>query len=270
MSIGDQLCNLYSTGGSTAKSLLYTADKHHHPTSAFRNSYILEGVGGCVVPGVFTISSGLLPFLFLCHWKLYKMSPQSSSGIPENASTTSDGHVPVSRKRKRNVLSCLDCRRRKVKCDHGLPACSRCRQRGVASSCTYEYSLGDEYGHQGESAIPADEDLSMTAKAPEPPTSGHPDGPITTHIPPAPMSAYLEQRDTITRLENRLKILEAAVANGRSGPSAPPEPDPQREIPKQLEANFFKGRGFRTQFYGASCPSSILASVCLTSRSLRL
>lgn len=42
------------------------------------------------------------------------------------------------RKRKRKVLSCSPCRRRKVQCDRGLPACSRCSKAGKAASCVYE------------------------------------------------------------------------------------------------------------------------------------
>jgi hypothetical protein len=80
------------------------------------------------------------------------------------------------------------------------------------------------------------------------------------------MSAYLEQRDMIARLETRLNILEAAVANGHSTPCTALKPEIQGNVPRQPEANFFKGRGYRTQFYGASCPSSVLVSVCLQFR----
>jgi hypothetical protein len=193
------------------------------------------------------------------------MSPQTSSDIPETASPTPEGLIPAPRKRKRNVLSCLDCRRRKVKCDHGLPACSRCRQRGIASSCTYEYSAADDNGHHGDSAKPSDED-PPTEKASAPSSSDQSGTSFTTQIPLASTSAYLEQRDMITRLENRLNILEAAVANGHSIPCVALKAEFQGSVPRQPEANFFKGRGYRTQFYGASCPNSVLASVCLMFR----
>lgn len=154
-----------------------------------------------------------------------------------------------------------------MKCDHGLPACSRCKQRGVASSCIYEYSPGDEHRHEKDSVMPPapSEDAPVIRKAPEPAISLQPKRLTDAEIPLAPMSVYLEQRDTIARLENRLKILESVVAHGQTAmptPSAAPE-ESQGEISKQQEANFFKGRGFRTQFYGASCPNSILACVCL-------
>jgi Fungal Zn(2)-Cys(6) binuclear cluster domain len=187
------------------------------------------------------------------------MSPKSSSDVPETSSTTPDGPLPVSRKRKRNVLSCLDCRRRKVRCDHGLPACTRCTQRGVASSCTYEYSPGDEYGSQGDNAT---ENVLLTKEPPEPIIPDKPKAPMAMLSQLAPTPAYLEQKDTIAHLENRLKILEGMVAHGNSAPSIAAVSDLHGAIPRQPEANFFKGRGFRTQFYGASCPNSVLASVC--------
>ena len=189
-----------------------------------------------------------------------KMSPKESSNVPETTSTTPDGPLTVPRKRKRNVLSCLDCRRRKVRCDHGLPACTRCTQRGVASSCTYEYSPGDEYGSQGDNAT---EDVLVTKEPPEPIIPDKPKDPMATQSQLTPTPASLEQKDRIERLENRLKILEAVVAHGNYAPSMAPVSEPQGETPKQPEANFFKGRGFRTQFYGASCPNSVLVSVRL-------
>ncbi|KAM4059876.1 fungal specific transcription factor [Hirsutella rhossiliensis] len=41
------------------------------------------------------------------------------------------------RKRKRVVVSCIECHRRKQKCDRELP-CANCRARSKASSCRYE------------------------------------------------------------------------------------------------------------------------------------
>jgi hypothetical protein len=189
------------------------------------------------------------------------MSP-SSSDVPGPASTTSDGPfpVPAPRKRKRNVLSCVDCRRRKVKCDHGLPSCSRCVLRGVASSCTYDYSIGDDCEQERDLSLPHTEDMPVIKRTPEPLKTEKPKALMASQPQLAPMSAYLEQKDRIAHLENRLQVLEAVVA---SGPSALPSPSTSHsEIPRQLEVNFFKGRGFRTQFYGSSCPNSVLASVC--------
>lgn len=194
------------------------------------------------------------------------MSPRSSSDVTGPASTTPDEplRTPATRKRKRNVLSCLDCRRRKVKCDHGLPACSKCVLRGVASSCTYDYSVGGDYELDRDSSLTHTEDVPVSKAAPEPLKSEESKALITTQPQAVPISAYLEQKERISDLEDRLQVLEALVARGPSAQSSALSSSSQShsEIPRQLEVNFFKGRGFRTQFYGASCPNSLLTSVC--------
>jgi hypothetical protein len=192
------------------------------------------------------------------------MTSEPGSEAHETASATPDGSIHLQRKRKRNVLSCLDCRRRKVKCDHGLPACSRCRLRGVASSCTYEALPGDEYGHQEEFVEPQDEERALTNGGRGPSYSHPPHGSKAKEVSLVPMPAFLEQKDTIARLEDRLRLLERIVARDISGaPSATGILEQQTEKPRQPETHLFKGRGFRTQFYGASCPTSLLASVCI-------
>lgn len=192
------------------------------------------------------------------------MTSEPGSEARETASTTPDGSVRLQRKRKRNVLSCLDCRRRKVKCDHGLPACSRCRLRDMASSCTYEVLPGDEYGNHEEFVEPQDE-LKGPANGGRAPSYSHPpNGPKAKEVSLVPLPAFLEQKETIARLEDRLRLLERVVARDVSGaPSATGIFEQHSEKPRQPETHLFKGRGFRTQFYGASCPTSLLASVCL-------
>src|SRR5437764_12231641 len=47
-----------------------------------------------------------------------------------------DEVLPESRKRPRPVLSCVDCRRKKLKCDRLLP-CKQCKKAGRSAGCTY-------------------------------------------------------------------------------------------------------------------------------------
>lgn len=44
--------------------------------------------------------------------------------------------VPPSRRRDKPIVSCILCRRRKLKCDRQQP-CKTCVDRGLALSCTY-------------------------------------------------------------------------------------------------------------------------------------
>lgn len=44
---------------------------------------------------------------------------------------------PTKRKRRRLIIACLECHRRRVKCDRGEP-CNACVRHGVGDSCAYE------------------------------------------------------------------------------------------------------------------------------------
>lgn len=44
---------------------------------------------------------------------------------------------PTKRKRRRLIIACLECHRRRVKCDRGEP-CNACIRHGVGDSCAYE------------------------------------------------------------------------------------------------------------------------------------
>lgn len=48
--------------------------------------------------------------------------------------------VPPSRRRDKPIVSCILCRRRKLKCDRQSP-CKTCVDRGLAVSCTYVQSV---------------------------------------------------------------------------------------------------------------------------------
>ncbi|KAF4510929.1 hypothetical protein G6O67_002775 [Ophiocordyceps sinensis] len=66
-------------------------------------------------------------------------SPESD-GSQEARAGSSD--QPPARKRQRVRLSCLECRRRKLSCDRGFP-CERCIKRGTSDRCSYEARNGD-------------------------------------------------------------------------------------------------------------------------------
>lgn len=104
----------------------------------------------------------------------------------------------MAHRKRRLILSCITCRRRKVKCDRGVP-CLRCQRTGRAKTCSYglpdeDYlPLGTEDGCGGESNpgqtryVFQEEVIEMESyvkSAGEPPVSsekflglGHPAGP---------------------------------------------------------------------------------------------
>ncbi|KAG5924572.1 hypothetical protein E4U42_004606, partial [Claviceps africana] len=66
-------------------------------------------------------------------------SPESDTG---SRSQHGDGDQPPARKRQRVRLSCLECRRRKLSCDRGFP-CERCIKSGTPDRCSYEARNGE-------------------------------------------------------------------------------------------------------------------------------
>ena len=77
--------------------------------------------------------------------------------MPEDGNASSNGHSvlsDVSRKRSRPILSCLECRRKKLKCDRTLP-CDQCRRLGRARLCAFSDGvepLGKQENASSESA----------------------------------------------------------------------------------------------------------------------
>jgi hypothetical protein len=99
------------------------------------------------------------------------------------------------RKRRRKVLSCYDCRRRKLQCDRQIPACSRCTKAGQAASCLYIDDASEALG----SLEPARSETAAR-RGPGEITFSRP----VQHIP----------GDTLLRLEyqdSRIRQLEAAL-----------------------------------------------------------
>ncbi|KAM0239237.1 hypothetical protein ACHAPO_003208 [Fusarium lateritium] len=71
------------------------------------------------------------------------------------ASTTDDG--PRLKKRRRIVISCTECHRRKQRCDRELP-CGNCKSRNKESGCVYETGAPtakqSQHGHQTTETSP--------------------------------------------------------------------------------------------------------------------
>ncbi|KAI0970994.1 hypothetical protein F4678DRAFT_110073 [Xylaria arbuscula] len=59
------------------------------------------------------------------------------SGAEDRPNSETEGVKPRPRKRRRIVISCTECHRRKQKCDRKLP-CTNCQSRNKESSCRYE------------------------------------------------------------------------------------------------------------------------------------
>jgi hypothetical protein len=163
----------------------------------------------------------------------------------------------ATRKRKRKTFACVTCRRRKLKCDQEWPSCSRCEKGGIA--CIYGREDAAELSMGGESIV--------DGPGIEP---GHGYGAaMPLSLPPPPRSFAL------TRSARRagesaasfphamyIRVRPPELESTRDGVGFPIHPaiweDDRRAANDKAEPDtmVFKGRDFKTQFYGATHPIS--------------
>lgn len=164
------------------------------------------------------------------------------------------------RKRRRKVLSCYDCRRRKLQCDRALPACSRCTKAGQAANCLYLEDASD---------APIRDEPTPTNTASGigklPTFYGHSTRPIGAAGPTGDLLSRLEYQD------GRIKQLEAALAQAGQGGSSkasrlPPTPESvvggvDLAPVQDRETTLLRGKSFKTQFHGNTHPGAIIARI---------
>jgi hypothetical protein len=164
------------------------------------------------------------------------------------APNSTEGHDGSSQRRtskKRKVLSCYACRNRKMKCDRVFPVCGRCQKTGRGHECTYDPRLLEE-SHPGAGA-------SSFALAERPADSNPP-----TDTPDALQWKHREQERRIAMLEQKLATRESTGNPSQYEAVITNEPEIKEEI-------MFRGKGFKSQFNGATSIMSMISMVQLTS-----
>ncbi|KAG6360430.1 hypothetical protein INS49_011490 [Diaporthe citri] len=179
-------------------------------------------------------------------------STPSSPGGDGDHSEDKNGDQPP-RKRQRVRLSCLECRRRKLSCDRGYP-CERCLKSGTPDRCTYETRPG-----VAPPPKPAGLQLSQY------------DGRLSLSNDNLVRKDSARDFDRIRRLEievSQLKnLLSKQLSNdgsltvdANSQAATRPDPDlvPEHKLPEFMqyghdagdEMRFFRGKEFRTRYFG--------------------
>ena len=184
---------------------------------------------------------------------------------------------PAPNKRRRIAFSCLDCRRRKLKCDRVFPSCSRCQKSGNSESCTYdteavESVLTQTSGERnGTRDSPVANGHGAPTTAPRLPSvvrslaaDGREERRPQFHLEDTTARSYA-QEERIRQLEYRIVGLEKAAHDSRSPDFAftrvksTVHSDSRDAVDE--EAMIFRGKSFKTQFYGASHHLSYLCHV---------
>lgn len=174
---------------------------------------------------------------------------------------------PPARKRQRVRLSCLECRRRKLSCDRGFP-CERCIKSGTPDRCSYE-SRNGEVVNASSGVPPPFAQLDSRR-------FGVVDG--ATGLSPRDSDFARQDHDRIRRLELEIAQLKSQLTRpgvasfdgstvaATNSPATQKdethgEPDPSiREVQESIDATnmsgekgelrFFRGKGFRTRYFG--------------------
>lgn len=199
------------------------------------------------------------------------MTDRSESPDSDGGSVSRHGSdQPPARKRQRVRLSCLECRRRKLSCDRGFP-CERCIKSGTPDRCSYESRNGEV----------------VNASSGIPPSFAQLDsrrfgiGDAVSGFSPRDSELARQDHDRIRRLEleiTQLKnlltrpgasSLDGSTIVGTNSPSTQKDevpidgearPRPRAEEQEIIEKSgmagengelrFFRGKGFRTRYFG--------------------
>ncbi|KAI9158341.1 Transcription factor asR3 [Paramyrothecium foliicola] len=191
-------------------------------------------------------------------------TPESDQG--HDSSVNGSDQPP--RKRQRVRLSCLECRRRKLSCDRGFP-CERCIKSGTPDRCSYEARNGEVVN--ASSGIPP-QFAQLDSRRFGSVDAGR--------LPIHPSDLARQDHDRIRRLEleiAQLKTLltrpgattsyDGSTVGGTNSPTTQKDeaiPDGEAAVRPEVEEciaasstagekgelRFFRGKGFRTRYFG--------------------
>jgi hypothetical protein len=180
--------------------------------------------------------------------------------------STHNMNEPKKQRRQRAVLSCNDCRRRKLKCDRELP-CNRCVKGGIASSCAYEPEIhvavsenSDERPTKRQQQSPVRQAYSIAEDKP----ISHHDVPKLFN-PSEFVKSDITAEERVKHLERQVALLEQQLLSQRSAiieaPRIAQTSDEEDYNPPTCLRGFLKGCQYGSFYYGPSSPISIIPYV---------
>ncbi|KAF2644348.1 hypothetical protein P280DRAFT_496673 [Massarina eburnea CBS 473.64] len=177
-------------------------------------------------------------------------SAESREVSPDGPEGADGADKRVSKKRK--VLSCYACRNRKMKCDRIFPVCGRCQKTGRADQCTYDPRLIDNLSANGpdEHHMEAGSGPSFVQQDFHSAGAALPSDALTWKL--------RVQERRLEMLEKKLAALDGAKSFTFDTPSSRFD-NLAPEEPRIREDMMFRGKGFKTQFYGSTSPLSSLS-----------
>ncbi|KAK5197225.1 hypothetical protein LTR99_000415 [Exophiala xenobiotica] len=181
----------------------------------------------------------------------------------------------MGQKRRRLALSCVACRRRKVKCDRTYPTCVRCQKGGV--SCDYvSYTAKDGFPTPSDESPHQQRESSAASWTEEANVWYHRskerDNNVRTQedLTPVPTSSTQRgppQTKSIQDLHERILELETHLAARPSHPLSTERFKGRPSLPslssdktglQDFDRSLLRGQGFKTQYMGPSHGASLL------------
>jgi len=223
--------------------------------------------------------------------------PRTAEDPLDESEAAHDNDESHPRKRQRVRLSCLECRRRKLSCDRGFP-CERCVKSGTPDRCTYETKAGAVV-NAGSGVPPAFAQLDSRRStfgggAGAGAGPGSDGGHHSRDDAIAGAAAFGREYDRIRKLElevsqlkNQLSRRGASIDGSTIAASHSPltQKDDAEASPANMaeyqppfmslgkgcernkdELRFFRGKEFRTRFFG--CHNATMAFIEVSGLSL--
>lgn len=146
-----------------------------------------------------------------------------------------------------------------MKCDRVFPVCGRCTKTGRATSCAYDPRLLEAQNPDAPE-LTGESDAAQHSQHIHP-TLEPPALPASTTNPPDTVTWKLRmQEKRIEILEKKLSALEGTKHTSRPNPASSLDHEESgRDVTAQPEAMLFRGKSFKTQFYGSTGSCSLLS-----------
>jgi len=151
-------------------------------------------------------------------------------------------------------LACVQCRRSKLKCDHGYPACGTCIRRKTPSLCVYEMGpLSQTFKNSLSTTYPSNEtaNLSQTATL----------TPDNLHMTILKMPSSLSRTQSSILSPNNLHLTQDNVMATCDNGKNEDESWHWLEEPNFICNAIFKGAEPKTRYCGNGITSSLLLQV---------
>ncbi|OQO03442.1 hypothetical protein B0A48_10106 [Cryoendolithus antarcticus] len=193
-----------------------------------------------------------------------------SAGLTEHTSVSrtrspEDADQGSHRKRRRKVLSCLDCRRRKVQCDRQSPACGRCVKAGLGAQCSYVEENGvaasDSRLDDIECKRPSDRNGGFAQNfALITSNGGSPDA-LRGRL--HAQNARIQQLETaLSRSAPSLPVVRSVTLGAQESQTHAAETTKSdQDVKPPAQPMIFRGKAFKTEYSGPSSGWATIAQV---------